>query len=289
MASIVILMSKFAVSYKKMIYKIGRYIVFFLLLIMVFPSCLNSTSIAEKKTDTDEFQTVLIHCGATMVKPMQEIASIIEHQENCKVLITKGGSGNLYRSIETNKIGDLYLPGLEKYIEKAISEGYIQKKVFVGENRAVVMVKKGNPKQIPAQIQSLLDTNYRIVIGDQHSGSIGKETKIILEKKGIYEQVKKRAEYVTIDSRDLVKALINNEADIAINWFATSTWGNNRELVEVLPLTDSVFNHPRKLYIGLLTFAQNPEIAQKIIDYVNSPEGKAIFEKYGFYYSQNHQ
>ena len=58
---------------------------------------------------------LLIYCGITMIRPMREIADIIEKQEDIKVIIIKGGSGNLLRSIEINGVGIIYadfLPAL---------------------------------------------------------------------------------------------------------------------------------------------------------------------------------
>lgn len=239
----------------------------------------NTKNTSEKK----ELKTIMIHCGVTIYQPMAEIAGIIEKRENCKIIITKGGSGNLYQSITSNKIGDLYLPGSEKYIETAQKEGYVTEKVFVGKNQAAIMVKKGNPKNIPASIESLLDTNLRIVIGNHISGSIGKETKSILVSLNIYDKITERVEYVTVGSPDLIKALKNNEADITINWHATATWDENKKFVEILQINEPEIFKPKKLYLGLLTFSQNPELAKKIMDYASSDEGIAIFEKYGLY------
>lgn len=245
-------------------------------------SCSSPTDI-NHTSENKEFKSILIHCGVTMVKPITEIAQTIEKQENCKILITKGGSGNLYNSICTNKMGDLYLPGSEKYIVKAMKEGYVTDTVFVGKNKAAVLVQKGNPKNIEACLECLSDSSYRIVIGNPNSGSIGKETQRILNKLGIYEEIKKRAKYQTIDSRHLITALKNNEADIVINWYATTTWENNKNHVQVLDVKDKTIMKAHKLYIGRLLFSQHPDIAEKFMKYAASEKGKAVFKKYGLY------
>ena len=90
-------------------------------------SCNNEDNIIENRT-IQKKKELLIHCGIAMVKPMTEIAKTIEKQENCIIKITTGGSRNLYKSIEANKIGDLYLPGSEKYIENGMIENFITKK-----------------------------------------------------------------------------------------------------------------------------------------------------------------
>lgn len=241
----------------------------------------NTTEVIPEKKE------LLIHCGVTMAYPIQEIAAIIEKKENCKITITKGGSGNLYKSIVNNKIGDLYLPGSKKYIDVATKENIVTDKVFVGHNKAVILVKKGNPKHIEPNCKTaLLNQNYRIVMANPLSGSIGKEAKRILNKMEIYDMVESRVAYMTIDSRDIITALKNNEADIGINWYATSTWEENKESVDVLVDFESEMPTTKDLYIGLLVFSQYPTIAKKFMAYASSEEGIKIFKKYGLYFEE---
>jgi molybdate transport system substrate-binding protein len=120
---------------------------------------------------------LLIYCGITMIKPMSEIARLIEKQENCKITITKGGSGNLLKSIRANRIGDLYLSGSDSYIKSCKEEGLITESAFVGRNKAVMMVQKGNPTNISSNLDYLLRKDLYVVIGNPNSGSIGWETK----------------------------------------------------------------------------------------------------------------
>ena len=131
-----------------------------------------------------ERKELLVYCGITMIKPMSDIARIIESQENCKIIVTKDGSGNLLRAIEINRAGDLFLPGSDSYIDTAVHKGLVTDSVFVGYNKAAMMVRKGNPKNIPDNLESFANPDYYVVIGDPDSGSIGRETKKILEKRG---------------------------------------------------------------------------------------------------------
>ena len=88
-----------------------------LAVLLVLPGC------SEKKPE--QKKELLVYCGITMIKPMTEIAKVIERKYGCKVLITKGGSGNLLRSIKSNMLGDLYLPGSSSYIQTCFDEGFV--------------------------------------------------------------------------------------------------------------------------------------------------------------------
>jgi len=248
-----------------------KYSIFLLLISLV--SCTNN-----EVKDTKE---LLIYCGITMEKPIAEIAQIIEKQEDCKIFIIIGGSENLYKSFLINEVGDMYISGSESYIEKGIAYNYIVDTVFVGINKAAMMVKEGNPKNINNCLESLTNKDYKVVIGNPKSGSIGKETKKILDKKNIFNEVNENTVYYTTDSKDLILALKNNEADLIINWYASSTWDDNKSYVDVLNI-DKEFAAEKKLFLGLLKYSKYPNISKSFITYASSPKGRAIFKKYGF-------
>jgi len=225
---------------------------------------------------------LLIYCGITMIKPISEIAEIIEKQEDCKILITKGGSGNLLKSIKVNGVGDLYLPGSDSYIKTCLEEGLVSDTAHVGYNKAALMVQKGNPKGFNSDLDNLKDPRNYVVIGNPDSGSVGKETKKILDKKGIFKDVAENARKLTTDSKDLVTVIRNKEADLVINWYATSTWKENKSHVDAIPI-DERFAKKKKLVMGLLKTSRNPEIAGKFMAYAASSKGREIFNRYGLY------
>jgi len=264
---------------------IKKNIVLFCFISIVF--CISSCS-SEDEQNVKAGNTkkeVLIYCGVTMIKPMSEIASILEQNNNYKFTITKGGSGNLLKSILHNKMGDLYLPGSDRYysIIDEKHKGLVTKTKAVGHNKAVIMVQKGNPKQISGDLTNLANTKYAVVIGNPDSGSIGKEAKKILEKKGIYNDVVKNVMRLTTDSKDLVKLIRQKKADIVINWFAASIWDENPNYIDIIEI-DPKYVKTKKLVLGLLKHSKHPDIANEFMDLAASETGKAIFKKHGLYF-----
>lgn len=232
------------------------------------------------KTKQEKEKELLIYCGTTMIKPMADIARIIEKQEDCKIIITKGGSGNLLKSLKINKVGDLYLPGSDSYIKTCLEENLVNEIVFVGYNKAAIMVQKGNPKHITADLDNLMSEDYYVVICNPNTGSIGKVTKKILERKGIFEEVQANANELTTDSKGLCAVLKEKNADIVINWYACSVWEENEPYVDVLNI-DEKFAKKKKLVLGLLRTSKYPEIARKFMEYAVSDKGRKLFKKYG--------
>ena len=258
------------------------YVIIFLLVITFLATFLSIGYLGITGPQQEERKDLLIYCGITMIKPMSEIAEIIEEQENCKITITKGGSGNLLKSIKANNIGDLYLPGSDSYIETCLQEGLVTETVHVGFNKAAIMVQKGNPKNIPASLEAFLNESYHIHLGNPESGSIGKETKDIFQKKGIWEDVLENTCTLTTDSKDMHEDLKNKRIDLAINWYATSVWEENEPYMDSLPINEE-YASKKRLVIGLLNTTKYPDIAMRFMNLAGSERGSAIFNKYGLY------
>lgn len=224
---------------------------------------------------------LLIYCGITMAHPIQEIATLVEQEKPVKILITQGGSEDLYTSLVTSRKGDLYLPGSASYRERHLAEGLLGDFVHLGYNQAALIVPKGNPQGLVGDPNELTRKDLRVVVGNATTGSIGRETKRILEQAGIYDQVLANAVFLTTDSRNLNRALRDGEADVVMNWRATAFFDGNAPHMEVIDLEPALAK-PKKLLLNQLTFSAHPELARYFMDVAASPRGQAIFRSYGF-------
>ena len=98
---------------------------------------------------------LLIYSGMTMLQPLQEISTLIEKEENCRIKITYGGSGHILKSVEVNQIGDLFFPGDNSYIDELQDKGIITESIPVGYNKAGLFVQPGEFFNRRASIKKL--------------------------------------------------------------------------------------------------------------------------------------
>ena len=68
------------------------------------------------------------------------------------------------------------------------------------------------------------------------------------------------------------------QADASIIWEDLIVNSAKMEIVEI-PHEQNII---KIIPIGTLTFSEQGDTARKFVDFVASPEGKAIFEKHGF-------
>lgn len=244
--------------------------------IAVFALCLAGPAFAEtQKTE------LLLYCGITMVRPMTEIAHTFEKKENVKISIAQGGSEDLYQSAKKSGTGDWYLPGEPSFRTQHLKEGLLGEFVTVGYNQMAMMVQKGNPKQVKADPRELLRKDVTIILGNATSGSVGKESKDVLDSLGIYAKVVKAATFLSPDSRSLVLALKKQEADLTMNWRAVGYFADNAAAVDMIDL-DPKLATPQALEISLLSSTKQPELARRFMALAAGSEGQTIFRKHGF-------
>ncbi len=234
-----------------------------------------------KSTEPEEKENLLIFCGITMIPPMQELAKEFEQIHSVNITLTQGGSQDLYDSIKLSGEGDLYLPGSPHYRVDNLKDGILLDHVFVGYNRVAMMVQKGNPKNLTADLDVFVSPSVNTVLANPQTGSIGKASQKVLEKSGLYEKAYAHAVYLTTDSRRLVQAMKNKEADATLNWYAVGTWDKNQDFIDTLLLPEEI-SKPKTLEISLLKYSSNPELAREFMEYASGAHGREVFKRYGF-------
>jgi molybdate transport system substrate-binding protein len=224
---------------------------------------------------------MLLYCGITMVRPMTEIAQLFEKRENVKIAIAQGGSEDLYQSAKKSGVGDWYLPGEPSYRDKHLAEGLLGEQTTVGFNQMAMIVHKGNPKKVKPDPRELLRKDLIAIIGNAESGSVGQETKSILDRIGIYPQVIRSSAFLVPDSRSLMNAMKKGEADVTMSWRATGFFADNAIRLDVIDL-DPKIAKPQALLLIQLKSTKQPELVKRFMTLAASDEGQAIFRKHGF-------
>ena len=224
---------------------------------------------------------LLIYCGITMVRPITELAKTFEQREKTSIRIAQGGSEDLFQAAKKSQQGDIYFPGEPSYLDKHKAEGLFGDYKLVGYNQLALFVQEGNPKKVKSDLSELLRRDLTLVIGNAESGSVGQETKYVLDRARMYPQVVKKAAFLMPDSRSLALSFKRGDADVALSWRATAFFPDNAPYMDVIDL-DPKIAEPQALLLIQLKLSKNPTLARKFIDYVASAEGQATFRKYGF-------
>ena len=263
--------------------KIILFVLTFISFTSLFSSCHEAVN---RKADTVTQQPqakLIIYCENAIAPPIIELKKDFEKKYNCEIIIQNDCAQNLIGIINFCSEGDIFIPSTKHAFDslRKSSKVKLTDSVFLGFNKLVFMVKKGNPKKFTGKLTHDVLKKYAIIIANPETGSLGYETRKALRHEKIYRDVIKNVVSLSTDSKGLVKSIKNNEADLVINFASTIHINGSINYVDIIP-----FKYKRqnslKVYAGILSTSKHKELAQSFLAYVRTRKSKSILKKYGF-------
>jgi len=230
---------------------------------------------------------LLVFAGAAAKPPLEEIAGSFTRRTGVTVKTTFGGSGFVLSQMALAGRGDVYFPGSSDYMEIAKARGIVppQTERIVAYLVPAVVVQKGNPKNIKS-LHDLTRPGLRVAIADPEGVCVGLYAVEIVERNFSPEaKAAFRRNLVSYtDSCEKTAAAVSLKAvDAVIGWEVFRRWDPHR--LEVIPLKKGEIARIGYLPIGVTKFASDRALAQRFVDFVLSPEGKAVFRRHGYFIS----
>ena len=222
--------------------------------------------------------------GAASKPATQEIVKIFQERSGITVDVIFGGSGFVLSQMKLSRKGDLYFPGSSDFMGVAKRESL----VFPDSEKVVVYlvpainVQKGNPKEIHT-IKDLTKEGVRIAIANPETVCVGIYAVEIFEKNLTREEkskVRKNIVNYTESCEKTANAISLRAADAVLGWRVFHFWDPDR--IETIYLRPEEIPRIGYIPIAISKFTQDKALAQKFIDFLLSPEGKAIFRNYHY-------
>jgi molybdate transport system substrate-binding protein len=230
---------------------------------------------------------LMIYVGAASKPPVEEIVAVFEKETGIRVDVVFGGSGFILSQMKLTSKGDIYFPGSSDYMEIAKREKlvYPESEQQVAYLASAINVQKGNPKNI-LELKDLCKPGVKVAIANPEGVCVGSYAVEILEKNLTKEEIDQfRKNCVTFpESCDKTAAVIAMKTvDAVIGWSVFQHW--NPELIETVALKPDELIRIGYIPIAISTFSSNQKMAQQFIDFVQSENGKRIFEQYHYFNS----
>jgi molybdate transport system substrate-binding protein len=184
--------------------------------------------------------------------------------------------------IAIRKAGDVFIPGAAKYVKDAVKQGLVQAEGqrSVCYHVPVILVPAGNPANIKS-LQDLARPDVRVALADAKAAAIGKVANALLKKNGLQEQVAKNVAVRPSTTNQLLIYAATGQVDACIAWEDQATWGQAKGKVAIVHIPSSQ-NTLKTIPAAMVTYSKQTETAQDFINYIASPEGKALWQKWGF-------
>jgi molybdate transport system substrate-binding protein len=226
---------------------------------------------------------LLFHAGLGQRMALNEIKEVFERRHpDIKVNFSYKGSGYFIADITRSKQGDLFMPGEEFYLLQAVERGFLTdynpKTDIPAYFVTVIITPKGNPQHIKG-IEDFARPGIRVGLGNPRACAIGIWHQKTFKKAAIWEKVRANATMSAKCIPELGNATQHRAIDGTIVW-ATTAVLYLRD-VEIIPI-EHKHRGIIRLPVGVLKFARYREEAQKLMDFILSEGGRAIFHKHAY-------
>ena len=230
-------------------------------------------------------ERLLVFAGAASKPPTEEAAAMYEKKTGTKVELVFGGSGYVLSQMRLAKQGDIYFPGSSDYMEVAKRDG----DVFPDTEKIIVYlvpainVQKGNPHNIK-ELADLTKPKLKVAIANPEGVCVGAYAVEIIEKEFTPEQkeaFKKNLADYTGSCEKTATAISLKQADAVIGWRVFEHWDPAR--IETIRIPTEKIPRVGYIPVAVSTFTKNRKAAQDFIDFLLSPEGRAVFAKYHYF------
>jgi molybdate transport system substrate-binding protein len=227
---------------------------------------------------------ILIFAGAASKPATEEAIRTFQERFGVTVDVIFGGSGFVLSQMKLSKKGDLYFPGSSDFMEVAKRESLVlpnSEKVVVYLVPAI-NVQKGNPKGIYT-LKDLTREGVRVAIANPETVCVGTYAVEIIEKNLAQDEkttFRKNIVNYTESCEKTANVISLKAVDAVLGWRVFQYWDPDR--IETIYLRPEEIPRIGYIPIAISKFTQDKVLAQKFIDFLFSPHGKAIFQKYHY-------
>ncbi len=222
---------------------------------------------------------LLLYCGAGIRPAANDIVKAFESAHGVTVECNYDGSERLLASMKLSGIGDVYLPGDVHYVEQAAEQGLVTSHKSACYFIPVILVQKGNPKKVQS-LADLTRPGLDVGLGNPDMCAIGRKTLKLFDKNGIsQEDLQPNVKFQSLTVNDLGTHIKLGQLDAVIVWDAMAAlFADAGDVVRIPPEKNVIST----VAAGVLKSSDQVELAQKLVEFIASNEGKAIFRKHNY-------
>ncbi|MGL5437884.1 MAG: molybdate ABC transporter substrate-binding protein [Lachnospiraceae bacterium] len=230
---------------------------------------------------TAEEATILVAAAASLKYSYEEelIPMFEAANPGIKVEATFDSSGKLQTQIEEGLGADVFMSAANKQMTALQEQNMIDADSVVDllENKIVLIVPEG----MEAKVTGFEDiTNAdTIAVGDPESVPAGQYAKEALTSLGIWDEVEAKSTKGT-NVTEVLNWVAEGSADAGIVY---ATDAATTDKVVVIAEAPEGSLEQKVIYpVGIVSESENKEAAQKFVEFLQTGEALAVFEKYGF-------
>jgi molybdate transport system substrate-binding protein len=221
---------------------------------------------------------ITVLAAASSQAAVKEAARLFAAENGIAVDCSFGGTGALLNQIRLEHFGDVFISASGDFVDAAEKEQLVD----AASRRTlcwltpVICVAKGNPKQIKT-LKDLAQPGLRLALPDPKSATIGIIAKAAMDKAGVYDEVRKRVVTYAKDVQHAVSLMRLKEVDATFGYDVNQR--QSAEDMDAIPFEGAT---PIEQPAAVVAFSKQKEAAQRFLDYLAGPQGRAVFARHGY-------
>jgi molybdenum ABC transporter molybdate-binding protein len=223
----------------------------------------------------DDVPEVRLFAGA-MLKPAIEPTIIaFEKREGVRVTRAYNGCGILVGQMRTGSVPDAYFACDQSFM-KQVNDLFIDP-IDVSSNQLVIVVHKGNPKEIRT-IADLAKPDLRVGVGHELQCALGVITQETLSRAGVQKAIEKNIAARSPSGDLLVNQLRSGGLDAVIAYISNTADANDVEAYTITEYSCAIATQP----MAVAKDVRHRQLTQRLMDALRSEQSRQRFEAYGF-------
>ncbi len=220
---------------------------------------------------------ITVLCGTSFKAPMEKLVEMYKSQTGQTVLLSFGGSEDLLPHVKAKAAGDLFVTH-SPYMQETEDAGSLLREVPVGFLAPVLVVAKGNPKDIKS-IDDLAGDGVSVVLPNPKYSTCGEMVDKLLQKKGIKQAVLKNVGGAMVrDHAKVGNHLKLGTRDAGIMWNGVA-----KNFADDIEIVAAPYEYDDEIGVSImgLSYTSNKDQVEKFLDFVEK-HGKEVFAEFGY-------
>ena len=230
--------------------------------------------------------SITVSAAISLKDALDELGPIFQVQQHRKnggsgtaVTFNYGGSGTLARQIEQGAPVDVFFSAAEKQMDELAAQGLIvadTRRDLVGN--ALVLIAPAQSTALHS-FQDLSNAAVKtIALGETSTVPAGMYARQTLEHLGLFASVEKKIVYAK-DVRAVLTYVETGNADAGLVY---QTDANTSTKVRVVAVAPADTHDPILYPAAVLRDAKDKVAARAFVEFLQGPDARAVFQKYGF-------
>src|SRR5262245_30962646 len=219
---------------------------------------------------------ILVFGAASLTESLQDAGKQFEAQGGPKVAFSFASSSDLARQIEAGAPADVFFSADTLKMDAVEKAGLVKKadrREFLSNALVVVVPSNSNATVMSAKD---LEKFPKIALADPKAVPVGVYAKKWLTEKGLWAAIEPKV-IPTLDVRASLAAVAGGDVPVGI------VYSTDAAISKDVRVVYTVRDGPPILYsVAPIATSKNAAQAAKFVAFLDSPAGRAIFEKRGF-------